>query len=342
VTGRFAARAALAVAVLLAIGLAACGGKDSRSADKSNNSGDSSSALTGGNDIDGKKVLFLEPNNAGNVFDKPVMKAVDAAEALTGLDVNFQFADTNMAKLRDMVKTGIAQNVGGIIVSIPDGSLNEAICDAREAGIPVIAWNVNGTTGRGRDCVMAFIGQSFVTSGEVIGNRMIEEGVIKQGDEVFCPVEFPESSYAAERAAGVNNALEKMGTKCSVVGTTADLSRARTTMVQYLLGHRNTKAIISLGGTPNSVAEAAVKQARIGEVALGGFDLTPEIIESVQNGSMIATVDQQPYSQGFFSVMQMALLLKYGLYPSDMATGGRGLVDKSNVDLVASLVPDYR
>ena len=37
-------------------------------------------------------------------------------------------------------------------------------------------------------------------------------------------------------------------------------------------------------------------------------------------------------SQGFYAVTQMALYLKYGLYPSDMATGGAGLIDKTNTE----------
>ena len=42
-------------------------------------------------------------------------------------------------------------------------------------------------------------------------------------------------------------------------------------------------------------------------------------------------MDQQPYSQGFYAVdFSSALYLKYGLYPSEMNTGGKGLVDKSN------------
>lgn len=327
----------VALALGLVLAVVACGESDSEGAGENE-----STALGEGRDIAGEEVLFIEPNNAGNVFDKPVMSGVEAAGTLTGLKTNFQFADTNQAKLRDLMRSGIARKVAGIVVSIPDGSLNDALCDARKAGIPVIAWNVNGATGAGRECVMAFLGQDFVTTGQVIGDRIIQDGPINEGDEVFCPVEFPESSYAAERAEGVNKALATVGTKCDVVGTTADLAEARTTMVQYLLGHRNTKAIIALGGTPSSVAEAAAKQANADDIVIGGFDLTPEIIKSIQNGSMIATVDQQPYSQGFFAVMQMAMFLKYGLYPSNMDTGGLGLVDRSTADFVESLVPDYR
>ena len=74
------------------------------------------------------------------------------------------------------------------------------------------------------------------------------------------------------------------------------------------------------------------------KIPLGGFDLTQDIIDGIEKGTITATVDQQPYSQGFYAVAQLALYLKYGLYPSDMNTGGLGLVDKTNVAKVKALV----
>ena len=61
-----------------------------------------------------------------------------------------------------------------------------------------------------------------------------------------------------------------------------------------------------------------------------------------EEGIITATVDQQPYSQGFYAVTQLVLYLKYGLYPSDMNTGGMGLVDISNVAKVKELVGTIR
>lgn len=329
--------------------LAACGGGNGEGTGSGTatagpkGSGSDSSALKDGADIAGKTVLFIHANDAGNTFDKPAVTGSEAAAAMTGLKLNTQFSNNSDAKLRSIFQGGVAEKVAGIIVSIPDASLNKPICEARKAGIPVFAWNIDGTTGAAKGCVMAYHGQDFVTTGNVIASRMVNDGLIKAGDRVFCPVEYPNFDYARERAAGANIALKKVGAKnCDVVGVGGDQAKARTTMVQYLLGHRDTGAVLSLGGTPNSVAEAAVKQAGLKDVGLGGFDLTPKIVEEIESGAMVATVDQQPYSQGFMSVMQMALYLKYGLFPSDIATGGTGMVDKSNVSVVKSLVPDYR
>jgi hypothetical protein len=41
-------------------------------------------------------------------------------------------------------------------------------------------------------------------------------------------------------------------------------------------------------------------------------------------------------------VTQLVLYLKYGLYPSDMDTGGLGLVDASNVAKVKELTGTIR
>jgi len=75
---------------------------------------------------------------------------------------------------------------------------------------------------------------------------------------------------------------------------------------------------------------------------IGGFDLSEDILNDISTGKIVATVDQQPYSQGFYAVMQLGLRGQYQLFPSSMATGGLGLVDKSNVDAVKSFVPDFR
>jgi len=336
---------ALVAGGLATLALVACGSADTSSTDSATTTAATASTdatFKGGQSIGGKKILFIHANDAGNVFDKPVIAGADAAAALTGLKVDTQFSNNDDKQLRSIFQSGVAEKVAGIIVSVPDASLNKPICAARQAGIPVMAWNVNGVTGAATSCVMAFLGQDFVQTGAVIGHRMINDGLIKQGAKVFCPVEYPNSDYAAKRASGVNEALKSIGAKCDVVGVGADQAKAKTTIVQYLLGHRDTNAIVSLGGTPNSVAVAAVKQAGLSDVKLGGFDLTPQIIDGIKQGKIAVTADQQPYSQGFFAVMQMATYLKFGLFPSSIATGGTGLVDKSNVDLVASLVPDYR
>jgi simple sugar transport system substrate-binding protein len=58
-------------------------------------------------------------------------------------------------------------------------------------------------------------------------------------------------------------------------------------------------------------------------VRAGGFDLLPETLDAIANGHLDFTIDQQPYLQGFYTVMEMFLFqMSGGLSgPADINTG---------------------
>ncbi len=284
-------------------------------------------------------IIYTEPIE----FFVPTVKGVEEAAELFGVDVDIQYGDGDPIKQNDLLEAAIANQVDGIAVSIPDDdAYDEVICKAMEAGIPVVSFNNDDSEGADGNCRMAYMGQDMAATGYVIAKRMIEEHGIGEGDLVFTPVEWPEAIYASLRQSGVDRALDEVGAISETVGTTSTPADAQTTIVQYLLGHPETKAIIALGLTPNTVAAAAADEAGLGDIPIGGFDLSMDIVDGLKSGRITATVDQQPYSQGFFPIAQLVLAVKYGLYPSDMDTGGIGLVDSSNVDVVAPLVGTYR
>jgi simple sugar transport system substrate-binding protein len=147
--------------------------------------------------------------------------------------------------------------------------------------------------------------------------------------------------YAIQRYEGVKKALDEVGATSELLGVGFNLADAQTKIVQYLVGHPETVAYVGLGSVPLTVAPKAIQEAKM-NIPMGGFDLTQDIIAGIEKGTITATVDQQPYSQGYYAIAQLALYLKYGLYPSDMDTGGLGLVDKTNVATVKALVGTTR
>lgn len=336
----FAVSAACVALVML---LAACGGGSPTGANTngtsatSDNTASTSGVFAGGTGISGKTILFEIKSTPSNSFFVPVVNGAKAAATINGLKLQIQYGSDEDSTIVNQMNTAIASNVAGVAVSIPDGSLNKVVCDARTKNIPVVAFNTNGATGQGADCVQSFVGQDFVQSGALIAQRMINDGKIKAGDHVFCPVESPEQVYAVQRYAGVKQALSAIGATCEELGTGNDLAPAQATLVSYLLGHPKTAAIIALGGTPLSVAPAAIKKANM-NIPIGGFDLSPDILTAIKSGVITATVDQQPYIQGFQAVMELALYLKYGITPANINTSNHALIDKTNVDQVASLV----
>ena len=323
-----------AVCVALILLLAACGGGSPNSPNSAVSGG---SGLSGGTDISGKTILFEIKSGASNFFFVPAVNGAKAAAAMAGLKLQIQYGNDDDATMINQMNTAIASNVAGIAVTVPDAGLNKVVCDARAKNIPVVAFNTNGATGQGASCVQGFVGQDFVLSGALIAQRMINDGKIKPGDHVFCPVESPDQVYAVQRYAGVKQALSAIGATCEVLGTGNDLAPAQATLVSYLLGHPKTSAIIALGGTPLSVAPAAIKKANM-SIPIGGFDLSSDILAAIKSGVITATVDQQPYIQGFQAVMEIALYLKYGITPSNINTSNRALIDSTNVAQVVPLV----
>ena len=290
---------------------------------------------------DALKITFIVYADASVEFFVPVVKGAQDAAALFGVDLDVQYGNSDPVTQNDVMESAIANEVDGIAVSISDNdAFDEVICKAMDAGIAVVAFNVDDAEGAAGNCRMAFMGQNFVDTGYLIASHMIEVHGLVEGDHVFVPVEAPEAVYAQLRFEGVKKALDEAGITSELVGTGFNLADAQTVEAHYLLGHPETDAIIGLGSVNLSVAPLAAQEAGM-DIPMGGYDLTEDIIAGIEDGTITATVDQQAYSQGFYAVTQLALYLNYGLYPSDMDTGGLGLVDASNVATVKALVGTY-
>lgn len=268
--------------------------------------------------------------SAGVPFFQPLeLGARTAAESLN-VNLDIQYAQNDTVRQNNIMETALANGVDGLLVEIwDDNAFDDGVCQAIEGGTPVIGFNIDDSEGASGNCRLAFVGQNFVDAGYTIGKRMIEDHAIGEGDVVFTPVEFPEAAYAVLRHKGVQNALDEVGAKADLVGVTDSLPAVLTAMTQYLIGNPDIKAIIGLGQQPMMMAQQALDETKV-DVPIGGFDVAPEILDGIAGGRITATVDQQPYTQGFYSVAQMAHLIRHGLYPSDMSTGGSGLIDKSN------------
>lgn len=279
---------------------------------------------------------------AGVPFFQPLEKG--AHEAANNLNVNLdiQYAENDVVRQNNIMETAMANGVDGLAVEIwDDNAFDDAVCQTMEKGTPVIGFNIDDSEGAAGNCRMAFVGQNFVDAGYAIGKRMVEEHNLGDGDKVFTPVEYPEAAYAVLRHRGVQKALGEVGAKADLVGVTDRLPEVLTAMTQYLIGNSDAKAIIGLGQQPMMMAQQSLDEVGM-DIPIGGFDVAPEILDGIKSGRITATVDQQPYTQGYYAVAQLAHYIRYGLYPSDMATGGAGLIDASNFSTAVEFAGDTR
>jgi simple sugar transport system substrate-binding protein len=288
------------------------------------------------------KFSFLIYDSAGNPFWKPLINGANEMAASLGAKVDIQFAENDPTKQNDLLETAIANKVDGVVIAFNvTDAYNKNVIKARAAGIPVVAFNIDDPKGADGVPRMAFMGQDFRVAGYLIGKRLVADGKIKKGDLVVCPVEHPEATYAKQRYEGVKKALDEVGAKSEVLETGAvSLEDTLTKLTQYLIGHKNTNGILAMGGMPLTIAAKATADAGI-KIPIAGFDLSKPIVQDIIDGKVIAAVDQQPYYQGAFPVMQLYLYKKFALIPCEINTGG-AIVDKTTAAQVLALSGTYR
>lgn len=257
--------------------------------------------------------------------------AKDAAE-MTGLDLTEQNADGEASRMVDLINSAIATEPAALFVPFNDPAWEGAVCEAADAGIPVFAFNVPPADAA-QECVQAFVGQDFTEVGALVGQRLLEEVDLKTGDKVLCPAEEPQQQYAIQRGGGVESVLKTVGVSCTYLRTSGADEEALNSLTTWLGANQDVKAVVPLGGTPHRNAVAAEDAAGV-EAPIVGFDTSPQVIDGIKSGRIIATADQQGYIQGFQSVMQGALYLDFGLAPANINSGGNALIDKANVELL--------
>jgi simple sugar transport system substrate-binding protein len=288
------------------------------------------------------KVVFIQHCCSGATFFQPMQFGAEEAARLFKVDLTYVNADGDAARASNLIETAIADKADAVLptITVPD-ALDAAIKKARDAGLVVIAQNIDDPDGAAGNARFSFVGQDFIASGNIIGKRMIAEHGLKAGDHCLLPVEFPELTYAIERAQGVQSALEPAGITSEVVGTGTVDGEALGIVSQAILANPKINCVIGLGTTPTTVAVEAAEEAGRPGIPNGGFDTNPKIMENIMAGKTTATMDQQPFWQGFLPVMFAAYAVRYGLTPPDIDTGNN-LIDKTNGNFALEFGGTYR
>lgn len=321
---------ALAVAAAAAITLSACsggGGGAQSSASTDLESGYGSRAENR------SAYFFTYYNPSSDSFWAQILQGGEDAAQLGGLDLTHQTAEGDPDKMVDLVQTAIATEPSLIVMPFNEGEKWVGVaCDAHEAGITVVAYNVPAPDSAA-DCVSGFVGQDFFEVGEIVGDRLVEEAGLGSGDLVLLPAEEPEQNYAIQRGGGVQASLDEVGANGEFLRTSGNDEEALNALTSWLTANPDVAAIAPLGGTPHRNVVAAMEAAGV-KVPVVGFDTSPQVVAGIKNGDIIATADQQGYVQGFQSVTEAVLYLDFGLSPSVINSGGQGLIDETNVEFL--------
>src|ERR687893_20244 len=210
--------------------------------------------------------------------------------------------------MADAFDTAVSGNADGIAVSIIDPqAFNDPIQRALDKGIPVVAYNANGKEGV-ENPALAYIGQDLFLSGVEMGKRIVD--LVGEGP-VALFIATPGSLNIQPRIDGAIQAIEDSGANIeySQVATGAEITEELNRIDAYYQGHKDVKGMFAVdAGSTQGVAQVMEKFGLHDKgVRAGGYDLLPQILKLMKAGHIDFTIDQQPYLQGFFPVMQLYL-----------------------------------
>lgn len=269
-------------------------------------------------------------------FAVPVKKGMEVAADLLGVEAVFTGPpQMDMVRMRDICEDLINSGIDGLALPIQDpDAFDELVRDALDRGIPVVGYNVDDPTPNARMC---FIGQDLYQSGIALGEEMSK--LVGEGGHVVIGVEAPGQSWVIDRSGGAQEVFKKYNITWDEIDTTQIREQALTAFMSYYYGHQNTTGFCGVGAMSSAMAGLAVKKLGLDpdKVHAGGFDLIPLTLELIKEGYMDFTIDQYPFSQGFYSIIVLYLYREYDIYPHDVPTGA-GIVNAENVDFVMKLV----
>jgi simple sugar transport system substrate-binding protein len=171
-----------------------------------------------------------------------------------------------------------------------------------------------------------------------VGENLLEGERIPRDAEAVVLIGEPGNSALEDRATGIEQILKARGIKSRRFSAPlADPSRAVDMLKSYIRSHGDLK-IVAATEFASAFAGQAMKELGMepGEILAAGFDLVPDQLDMIKQGYVKFTIDQQPYLQGFQTVMMLYLYKEFGLSPTDINTGV-AIVDETNVREVERL-----
>lgn len=334
---------------VLALVAAACGGDDDSStpdadggSEQVTDDGDADDGDTGDDDdadsVDvtqgGDITIHMITHSDDGPFWSVVKRGAEAAAADLGIEVVWLGSNNDPERQVQMIEQAISEGSSGIAASLPSpdqlvGPLQSAVA----AGIPVITLN-SGLNDYQDIGALTHVGQTEVIAGNGAGERFNELGATK----ILCGMQEQSNVALEERCGGLAETFNGE-VVAQFVGLDADQTSQQNTIKAAMEADPDIDGFLGTG--PVVAISGLNASEEIGRgAAIAGFDITPELIDAIEGGSVAFTIDQQQYLQGYIPVL---LLFLYVTNQNTLGGGlsiltGPGFVTPENAAEVKALV----
>lgn len=271
----------------------------------------------------------------GAKFFEPVKKGMNDAADMLGVQCDFIGTEgVDVGAQVKIIRQTIDAGYDGIAVNIIDPeAFDEVIQEAMDKGIPVVGFNVDDhATPNAR---MSSVNQQLYKAGQSLAEFLLPE--IPEDAQILITMHDEGVSALEDRRDGIQSILKRKNVAATVIIPGNDSSKGVDLIAKALRENPEIRIILGTGQADTEAAGMVIEKYFSGRgYWAAGFDLSPKTLQLIKSGHIRCTVDQQPYIQGFYPVVQLTHYLRYGINPSDVDAGAT-IIDKSNVDQVMAL-----
>ncbi len=253
--------------------------------------------LTQGGDL----TFHMITHSDDGPFWSVVKKGAEAAAADVGVTLVWMPGNNDPGKMVTDIATAIGEGSNGIAASLPSpDQLIGPLQDAVAAGIPVYTIN-SGVNDYQTIGATSHVGQTEFIAGQGAGLRFNDAGAT----HVLCGRQEQSNVGLTERCNGLKDTFTGTVTD-EFVGLDADQTEQINGIKALMEASPDIDGFLGVG--PVIAMSGLTASQDLGrDVVVGGFDITPEIIDAIEAGDVAFTVDQQQYLQGYLPVVLMFL-----------------------------------
>lgn len=296
----------------------------------------------------GLRVAFIVGGHPSQAFSQRI--AHGARDAARDLGCHLDLLWNHWDEERNAALAIRAQRLEPDVICVPgapySGALGGFLDEAARAGCTISVYNtpLPGQTGDapGNDAHAAdhgYTGLDNWAAGQSLARAALRHYGLGAGARaIVCGV--PRQGERGRRALGCVDALETAGLYVELL----DLDEAAEPWggpLRERLGEDPPLDLIIWEAGSVSIAAGMLEDHGIapGAIALAGFDLDQAALHAMKAGYAGLVWDQQPYLQGYLSVLQGALAHRYGFAGLHIDTGA-GAVDLTRAQALQTLVAE--
>ncbi|WP_225336146.1 sugar ABC transporter substrate-binding protein [Halomicrobium urmianum] len=278
-------------------------------------------------------------HDASTSFFDPTIAGLHDAASQLGWSANFTGPSSGFSveEQVSILESTVDSGPDVIATTIPDPSaFDNVINRALENDIPVVTYN---TLALSRDQMrekygraLAYTGQDQVAAGYVCGLAMLDR--LPDDASLVTPgLSDPGHSALSARADGMEMAIQQNSDieLTDRLNYTGDSNEGISRIENHLTSNPELDGIMGADAFTWFIGNALENQDMTDEVVGGGFDLTTDTLEHINNEVLNYTIGQDPYSQGYMPTMQLFAYMDRGIPPKDYATGAE-VIDQSNIE----------